>query len=154
VRWIQGIFRTYVEAEAAKVRRRAEELAPRNRGRLASSTPEPLFSATYQVPIPVPILDPTLVNRGVIDVPADVDADGVVAALRDLADEALRAPPASPVILTRKANGEPVLSASPGWYAPPGCRHETEIEVDSAVTGEIVARYCDACGRVEYAEGW
>ena len=153
MRWsYSGFIRSVVEAEAARVRRRAEELAPRNRGRLASSIPEPLFSATYQVP--VPMLDPTLVDRGVIEVPADVDADQVAAALRDLAEEALRARPAPPVILTRKANGEPVITASPGWYAPPGCRHETEIEVDSAVTGEIVARYCDACGRVEYEEGW
>jgi hypothetical protein len=137
VRWFQsGLLRSVVEAEAAKVMRRAQELAPRNEGRMIPS-------------IPI-MLDPTLTDRGVIDVPADVDADQLRAAFLDAAEEGIR----TPAVLTRKANGEPVLAASPGWYAPPGCLHATEVEVDSIVTGEILARYCADCGRIEYAEGW
>jgi hypothetical protein len=134
VRWsYSGFLRSAVEAEAAKVMRRAQELAPRNEGRMIPS-------------IPI-TLDPSLVERGVIDVPADVDANPIIDAIRKAAEQAVEVP-AAPLIVIRAADGAPSIVVGRE------CSHESEVEVDLIVTGEVVARLCLACGRTAYAEGW
>lgn len=128
--WTREIRRRVAD-EALRVVGEARELAPRVHG--------PLFSSVYAVPVSI---DPTIVERGVIDVPDGTDHTGILNALRESAEKGVRAP----LIVTRSADGAPVVERA--------CPHEQEIDVDLVVTGEVVARYCAACGRTAYMEGW
>jgi hypothetical protein len=125
--------------------KRAQELAPRSRGRLASSISRadgPLFSQAWQVPI---MLDPTIYAQGgIIQVPANIDATEVKR------------------VVSRKANGQPTIievgvtaeEAADRLAAVFGGHWHRDQEVDLISTGEVVAWFCLDCDRVRYADSW